>query len=147
MLAAIVSFHHILETHKIVIPREKQVNLHCNNKSVVKLVKARRESRRTVNQHRYPDMDIKLQLMFELNLLSKKISLLDIYHVKGPLINYASKSSLKTDGRHNTENQKYYKQESSSGYCKQSRLYSETEDHIIRCRVPSRRKIRNEWRK
>jgi hypothetical protein len=43
--------------------------------------------------------------------------------------------------------QKYYKKATSTGYCKQCRLYNENEDHIIRCRIPSRQKIWDEWRK
>jgi hypothetical protein len=43
--------------------------------------------------------------------------------------------------------QKYYDKTTSSGHCKQCRLYNETEDHIIRCQIPTRQKIRDEWRK
>jgi hypothetical protein len=42
--------------------------------------------------------------------------------------------------------QKYYKKETTSGHCKQCKLYIETEDHIIRFRIPLRQKICNEWR-
>jgi hypothetical protein len=41
--------------------------------------------------------------------------------------------------------QKYYKKATCTGYCKQCRLYNETEDHIIQCRIPTRQKIQNKW--
>jgi ribonuclease HI len=83
MLAAIVSFQHIPETYKITIPREKWVNFYCDNKSVVWLVNTRIDSRRTTNQHQYPDIDIEQQLLYELKELNKKVSLIEILHVKG----------------------------------------------------------------
>jgi hypothetical protein len=42
--------------------------------------------------------------------------------------------------------QKYNKKPTGTGYCKQCRLYNENEDHILRCRIPTRQKIRHEWR-
>jgi ribonuclease HI len=83
ILAAIVSFRHILEVHKITIPGERKLHLYCDNKSVIKLVNARRESRRTVHQHRYPDADIEQQLMQELEALSKEVGTIEINHVRG----------------------------------------------------------------
>jgi hypothetical protein len=42
--------------------------------------------------------------------------------------------------------QKYNRKETNSSN-KQYRLYTKMEDHIIRCRVQSRQKIRNKWQK
>jgi hypothetical protein len=42
--------------------------------------------------------------------------------------------------------QKYSKKSTTTGYCRQCNLYIENEDHIIRCWIPSRHKIQNEWR-
>jgi hypothetical protein len=58
MLAAVVSVRHILETFNITMPPKKKLCFHCDNKSVVKTIKTRLELRRTVNEHRYPDVDI-----------------------------------------------------------------------------------------
>jgi hypothetical protein len=43
--------------------------------------------------------------------------------------------------------QKYKNTPTGTGYCRQCHLYNENEDHILRCRIPSRQTIRNEWRK
>lgn len=247
MLAAVVSFNHILEEYKITIPREKRINFFCDNKSVIKLINARRDCRRTINQHRYPDVDIEQQLMYELNALSKKATYIEILHVKGhqdkdtqrhltteealnveadelthqarrlphittytpfptnkvnlvlnnqyinshypKMVNltfhsmalreyyvdkhgwttniidsiwwpvyFQSLSKLPDPDKLRVKKfinnrlptlqreQKYYRKENTSGHCKQCKLYIETEDHIIRCRTPSRQKIRDEWR-
>jgi hypothetical protein len=42
------------------------------------------------------------------------------------------------------QNEKYYGYKSSLFPC--CKLYSETEDHIIRCRIPSRQRIHDNWR-
>jgi hypothetical protein len=43
--------------------------------------------------------------------------------------------------------QKYHKKPTGTGYCRQCHLHNESEDHILRCRTPSRQTIRNKWRK
>jgi hypothetical protein len=52
-------------------------------KSVVNLVNARRDCRRTINQRHYPDVDVEQQLMHELSLLCEKVAHIEINHVKG----------------------------------------------------------------
>jgi hypothetical protein len=42
--------------------------------------------------------------------------------------------------------QKYYNKTSTTSHCRQCKLYSEDENHIIRCRTISRQKIRDRWR-
>jgi hypothetical protein len=42
--------------------------------------------------------------------------------------------------------QKYYKRPTGTSHCLQCKLHSETEDHILRCRIPTRQKIRDKWR-
>jgi ribonuclease HI len=248
MLAATVSLRYIIEHHKMTMAPNKQLYFYCDNKSVVKLINLRLETRRTVNQHRYPDVDIEQQLIYELHQLQEKGCMIIIQHVKGhqdtadnrsmtieealnveadelthvarklpdikvyhkfptnkvnlkinnqyinshypKMVNlafhsmalreyYAMKHGWSTkiidslwwpvyfqslakltdsdklriqkfvNNRMPTlhREQKYYNKTTSTGYCKQCRLYNENEDHIIRCRIPSRQKIRDEWRK
>jgi ribonuclease HI len=83
MLAAVVSFRYILETHNISIPKDKIIHLYCDNKSVIITVNAQQESRRTVNQYRQPDVDIEQQLIHELEQLSKEVGVIEMEHVRG----------------------------------------------------------------
>jgi GTP1/Obg family GTP-binding protein len=58
---------------EITIPPGKAFQLYCENQTVVNKVKHhRRELRRTVNQHGYPEVDIELQLIQELHHLKKE---------------------------------------------------------------------------
>jgi ribonuclease HI len=83
MLAATVSLHNIIEHNKLTMAPNKQLYFYCDNKSVVKLTNSRLETRRTVNQHRYPDVDIEQQLIYELRQLQEKGCMVIIRHVKG----------------------------------------------------------------
>jgi hypothetical protein len=42
---------------------------------------------------------------------------------------------------------KYYNRPTGSSYCLHCKLHSKNEDHIIRCRTPTRQTIRTEWRR
>jgi hypothetical protein len=44
------------------------------------------------------------------------------------------------------QEQTYYNKTSTSSHCRQCWLYSEDEDHIIRCRTQPQQKIRDKWR-
>jgi ribonuclease HI len=83
LLAAVVSLRHIIKSYKITFPRQKEIFFYSDNKSVVNTINNRLELRRTVNQHRYPDVDIKLQLMHELHKLNETNCIINIQHVKG----------------------------------------------------------------
>jgi hypothetical protein len=48
------------------------MNIYCDNKSDVEKIKQCQEFRRTVNQHRHPDVDLELQVMQELANLKTK---------------------------------------------------------------------------
>jgi hypothetical protein len=43
----------------------------CDNQLVVNKIKFRRKLRQTVNQHRYPDVDIELQVLHEIKQLEE----------------------------------------------------------------------------
>jgi hypothetical protein len=83
VLAAVVSVRHIFKIHQINIPRQKQVYFYCDNKSVVKTINNCLELCCTVNQHRYPDVDIEQQLMYELQQLDETNFIITFQHVRG----------------------------------------------------------------
>jgi hypothetical protein len=72
MLAAAVSLRYIIEKNKLPVTTNKTLHFYCDNKLVIKLINTRMEMRRKVNQHRYPDVDIKQQLLHELRKLQDK---------------------------------------------------------------------------
>jgi hypothetical protein len=82
MLAATVSLRRIIKQHKLTTAPNKKLHFYCDNKSVVKLVNTRLETRQTVKQHRYPDVDIKQQLIYELRKLRKKSCITIIQYTK-----------------------------------------------------------------
>jgi hypothetical protein len=102
VLAAAVSMPHIIDTHKITIRRQKELFFYCHSKSVVKTINSGLEIWRTVNQHRYPDVDIEQQLIYELKILEDKNCIITIQHVKGPQDNN-TKRKLKTEESLNIE--------------------------------------------
>jgi hypothetical protein len=69
VLSALVAIKHLISEFDISIPPGKQFQLYCDNRSVVDKISYRRQLRRTVNQHRHPDVDIELQLLHELQQL------------------------------------------------------------------------------
>jgi hypothetical protein len=241
VLAGIVSIRYIIEKHQLEVSNNKKLTFFCDNKSVIKILNARQEMRRTVNQHRNPDVDVELQIMHELHQLHEKNCMTIFEHVKGhqdtgkkgklttaealnveaddlthvarklrdikeyykfptntvnlkinhpKMINLAFNSmalreyyvtkygwtaktinalwwpvyfqslakltdqdKLRIQKIANNSwptsyrEQKYYNKTTSTGYCKQCHLYNKNEDHILRCQIPSRQKVRNEWRK
>jgi hypothetical protein len=81
VLARINKIHHS-ET-QVEGSEQQTTKLFCNNKSVVKLLNERRETRRTFNQHRHPDVDIEIQIIHELRQLEEMNCTAIIKHVKG----------------------------------------------------------------
>jgi Reverse transcriptase (RNA-dependent DNA polymerase) len=246
MLAGIIVLKHLITYLSLNIPEDKKLQFFCDNRSVVRKVNDRLQQRRTVNQHRYPDADIELQLVSELQYFIFQKCNISIAHVKGHQEKRDPSQPLKTEeylnimaddlthkarrlpkvtkytpfpsnsvnfvlngqyinsnfprcvsnayhsmalrdyftSKHGWSNsttnsiwwQAYhqsitklpdsdkikirkfinnlwptlkkrqkYKQYPSS-LCQQCRLYTETEDHILRCRTPSRQRIRDAWK-
>jgi hypothetical protein len=77
----IVTFHYLICTLQLKLPAKKQLLLYCNNKSVVKKLTSRQELRRTINQHRHPDVDIKMQVLHDISLLEAKGCYVTIQHL------------------------------------------------------------------
>jgi hypothetical protein len=65
------------------VANNKKLNFYCDNKLVIKLINSRQELRRTVNQHRFPDVDIEIQLLHELKQLNDMNCITTFEHVKG----------------------------------------------------------------
>jgi ribonuclease HI len=83
MLAAVTTLRHIIELYEISIQERKKFLFYCNNKSVVKTINSTLDMQRTVNEHCYPDADIELQLMHELNVLRETKCHIEVSHIKG----------------------------------------------------------------
>jgi hypothetical protein len=247
VLAGIVSIRYIIKKHHLEVGNNKKLIFFCDNKSVIKILNSRQELRCTVNQHRHPDVDVKLQIMHELHQLHETNCITIFEHVKGhqdtekkgkltttealnveadalthiarklpdtkeyykfpsnkvnqkinhqyinshypkminlafhsmalrehyvtkygwtaklidalwwpiyfqPLAKLTDPDKLRIQKFVNNRwptsyrEPKYYNKTTSTGYCKQCHLYNQNEDHMLRCRIPSRQKIRNEWR-
>jgi ribonuclease HI len=83
VLATIVSLQYIIKKHKMEVANNKHLKFYCDNSSVIKLLDDRQDMRHTVNQHRYPDVDIELQILYELRQLHKSNCITTFKHVKG----------------------------------------------------------------
>jgi hypothetical protein len=83
LLASIVSLHYIIKTYHMTVSTNKILNFYCDKKSVIKLVNARQELQRKVNQFRYPDVDIEVQLLHEIQHLHNMNFITRFEHVKG----------------------------------------------------------------
>jgi hypothetical protein len=66
VMASLVTIKYLLLSLHISLPQGKEFHMYCDNSSVVNKINFRRKLRRTVNQHHYPDVDIELQLLYEL---------------------------------------------------------------------------------
>jgi hypothetical protein len=97
MLSGTVLLQYILSHYSIGLPSEKELNFYCENWSVVNKIRERLQRRRTVNQHRHPDVDIELQLIHELQLLKSKGCIIGIHHVKGHQDSTSNKNKLKVE--------------------------------------------------
>jgi ribonuclease HI len=74
---------HIIDKCSIKWLKDKNIEMYCDNKAVITSISSRLGLRRTMNQHRYLDVDIEQQLVKELLELRKKKTPLKIQHVKG----------------------------------------------------------------
>jgi hypothetical protein len=83
VLAVTVSLRHIIKTHQLSVANNEKLNFYWDNKSVIKLINSRQDIRRTVNQHRFPDVDIEIQLLHELKQLDDMNCITTFEHVKG----------------------------------------------------------------
>jgi hypothetical protein len=97
VLSGLVTFHHLVTTLKLQLPAKKKLLLYCDNKSVVNKLTSRQELRRTVNQHRHPDVDIEMQVLHEISLLEAKSCFITIQHVRGHQDTQNSKRSLSSE--------------------------------------------------
>jgi ribonuclease HI len=102
ILAALVSLRHIISSCNITIPRQKDIFLYCDNKSVVQTINSRLEVRRTMNQHRHPDVDIEQQTIREIQMVNDKKCTIIILHVKGHQ-DTVKKRQLRTEEALNVE--------------------------------------------
>jgi ribonuclease HI len=103
VLAGLVTFNYICKELQVVVPEGKEVNLFCDNKSVVNKISSRQELRRTVNQHRHPDVDIEMQVLHEVSLLEKEHLNFTIQHVQGHQDTTKLKRSLTMEEHLNVE--------------------------------------------
>jgi hypothetical protein len=249
MLAGLVMLTHIIDQNRFILPQGKKFDLYCDNKAVINTINSRLELRRTVNQHRHPDVDLEQQIVHEIESLQRRSCNIKIEHVKGhqdtathqreltyeEILNIAAdklthvaralpqvkeyeqlptnKCNFKLNNKYinshipkmvnlafhsiglrdyYAENyswtsndiesiwwpvyyqslaklsdpdklrikkfvnnrwptkyreHKYYNRPTGTSYCLQCKLYSENEDHIIRCHTSTRQAIRTEWRK
>jgi ribonuclease HI len=83
LLAGTVIIQHIIQKYSIKLPISKKLDFYCDNKSAITIITERLKLRRTVNQHRGPELDIEQQLVFELKQLMNKKCIINICHVKG----------------------------------------------------------------
>jgi hypothetical protein len=66
VMASLVTIKHLLISLSISLPQGKEFHMYYDNISVVNKINFRRKLRCTVNQHRYPDVEIELQLLYKL---------------------------------------------------------------------------------
>jgi hypothetical protein len=83
VLSGLVTFHCLLQSLELLLPFPLKITLLCDNKSVVNKITSCTELRRTVNQHRHPDVDIEMQVLHEISQLEAKSCIIFVQHVRG----------------------------------------------------------------
>ena len=69
MLAGIMTLNNINKHYNIDTTSTRKLYLHSDNKALIKKINNRRKVRRTVNQHCDSDVDLELQLLYEIHEL------------------------------------------------------------------------------
>jgi hypothetical protein len=95
MLADTISLQHNKRIQNQHSKKNKKIYFCCDNKSVVKMVNSRINLRRTVNQHRYPDVDIGQQLLYKLKTLDEMQCAIGILNYAGSNNTHIEQSILK----------------------------------------------------
>jgi hypothetical protein len=66
MLAGITTLNQVMKTLDVSISKGKTILLFCDSKTLVKQIKNRLMNRITVNQHCDADIDLELQILYEI---------------------------------------------------------------------------------
>ena len=83
MLAGILCFNKLRQVYQdSTSSLKRNLFLYSDNKTLIKKITSRRKLRRTVNQHRDSDVDLELQLLYEINKLEDEFNII-INQVRG----------------------------------------------------------------
>jgi mRNA-degrading endonuclease YafQ of YafQ-DinJ toxin-antitoxin module len=82
LLAVIISFHQTIGRNNQE-EIEHTINIYCDNKSLINRINKRHNIRMTVNQHRDAEVDLELQVLYEIKQLEKLNNMVRVKYVKG----------------------------------------------------------------